>query len=403
MVIVSTLFFIFLLTFLLFICSLIFLVYPVQAQIIINEVYPNPFSDETEWIELFNSSTQSVGISGYSLEDKLSSPKTIYSFEELILDPNQYLLASVSGQLNNSGDGVVLKNNLGIVIDEMDYQSSTQGLSWLLESNTDQFILDNPSPLAINQIVVASPSPIPSPSPVVSPSPSLSTMTEDLASKLELTSVMTCPDSSAEWFELKNISTSSLVDSLYLTDAQGNVFNFGIDILAGQKQRYYLERHILNNSGDTFTLVQNPDNILFSYDLPSCKEKGIEFNFENGLLVETTTSEEDVDDQENLTGEVLGVSDQNKETLIDKEIKQQALFKVPSSYLEKINLLTSSQISEDFENDINRKNGTLEDQSNLNKRFLFSITLIIFGGIILSFLGIMYFYARDWFKDKIVA
>jgi hypothetical protein len=69
---------------------LFILVIPVQAEVVINEVYPNPLSGESEWIELFNDSTASTSLEGWVLEDKLSSSKVIYSLDNVTLLTDDY-------------------------------------------------------------------------------------------------------------------------------------------------------------------------------------------------------------------------------------------------------------------------------------------------------------------------
>jgi hypothetical protein len=363
------------------------LVRPVQAQVLINEVYPNPLSGETEWVEILNTSTLSASLEGWVLEDKLSSSKVIYTFDDILLSFNQYYLASISGQLNNGGDGVVLKNSFGEVVTEMDFLNSTSAMSWALQ-NDGSYILDNPSPLRINEEEIEV---------ISSPTPSPTIILEDLSDKLELVSVMSCPDNSAEWFELKNTTDHSLAQSLYLIDAQNNRHVFEIDILPSQEQRFYIDRHILNNSGDSFTLVQEVDNILFSYKLPACKKKDIEFHFINGLLTQLTRTEGGLDqEKDDSLSKVLGTSSED-EMLLEKEVKKKNTFQIPSSYIGKVQFQPIFEASSEA---LIIENEVFDEVVNEEDHALLSVTLVIFGGIILSFLGIMYFYGNDWIKDK---
>lgn len=398
--------FIFLLLFLFLLTSVFLFIFvsPVQAKVLINEVYPNPISGESEWVELFNDSTISASLDGWVLEDKLSSSKVIYSFNDISLLSNQYYLASISGQLNNNGDGVILKNNLGEVIDQMDYSTSSQGLSWAKQADVG-YILSNPSPLGSNQ-VVADPSPITSLSPTSiifpQPSPSLSPIFKDLTGKLELVKLMSCPENSNEWFELKNISDNDLVGELLLSDSQNNKFNFELNLSANQSFRYYLNRHILNNSGDTLTIIQKPDISLFSYNIPACKEKNIEFILQNGQLIQIIGgSALQADSKVNFDqGKILGVTDESLETekiFGEEKVKQ---FQVPFSYLSKINLLSTEEASQQASSEamiLDNKEAYLEEDNDNSS--LYSVIFIISGGIILSFLGIMYFYGKDWFEN----
>jgi hypothetical protein len=308
--------------------------------------------------------------------------------------------------LNNSGDGVFLINNLEEIIDQMDYSTSTQGLSWVRQIDSG-YILSNPSLLESNQIIV-DPSPIPSispsPTPIVSPvtSPSPSPIISDLKGKLKLIKLMSCPENSYEWFELENISEDDLVGELFLSDSQGNKFEFELSLPSQKSSRHYLDRHILNNSGDTLTIVQKPNISLFSYDIPACEEKNLEFILNNNQLSQNIRSnivEGDFEVNYNQV-KVLGVTSDNlqtKEILQTEEIKQ---FQVPFSYISKINLLSSKDIRQQASSEANINSNLEEDTDN---SFLHSVIFIISGGIILSFLGIMYFYGKDWFKNNTMA
>ncbi|MDH5533198.1 MAG: lamin tail domain-containing protein [Candidatus Pacebacteria bacterium] len=396
--------------FIIFISLLFIFAIPVEAKVVINEVYPNPLSGETEWVELFNDSTISANLEGWVLEDKLSSPKVIYSFDVINFLPNQLFLASVSGQLNNSGDGVVLKNDLDETVDQMDYFTSTQGLSWSRQLDSE-FILSSPSPLEPHEIILdPSPTPSfpPSPTPVSSPviSPLPSPIIADLRGKLELVKLMSCPENSDEWFELKNTSEDYLQGDLILFDSQNNKFSFELNLPAQQSNRYYLDRHILNNSGDTLTLIQKPDIQLFSYDIALCDEKNLEFVLQNGKLRQNIEnnilrSESQINSEQ---GKILGDSSDVSQTIKIPQSEQLKRFRVPLSYIDKIKFLSSVGDTQYATSEAKVKK-KIEDyaEEDSDNRSLHSVILIISGGIILSFLGIMYFYGKDWFKNHLMA
>jgi Lamin Tail Domain len=91
---------------------------PVQAEVIMTEVYPAP-SDGFEWVELCNSGTESIALFNYVLLD--SSGKKL-SIPQIELVPQQYILATSSGVLNNTGDTVYLQKN-GLTIESMNYDT----------------------------------------------------------------------------------------------------------------------------------------------------------------------------------------------------------------------------------------------------------------------------------------
>ncbi|MBU0579520.1 lamin tail domain-containing protein [Patescibacteria group bacterium] len=138
-------------------------------KIIINEVYPAP-SEGSEWIELFNPTAETIVLENWTVFDQLSSPTCIFTFTTQEIKPNKFLVIELpSAKLNNSADGVTLKNSLGEIINEMQFSSSEAGMSWS-RNQTGEFELTQPSKGAVN--IFPSPSPSPSPQPSSSPSPS---------------------------------------------------------------------------------------------------------------------------------------------------------------------------------------------------------------------------------------
>jgi len=376
----------------------LFLTAPLQAQVIINEVYPNPFVGENEWVELVNVGTSSVDLSDWFIQDKLSTAKNIFHFDNIILLSNHYLIASFSGQLNNSGDGVSLFDSGLNLISSMDYQASTQGLSWSYNIQLDAYYLVEPTLNLANiftniaEEADQSEAEITSQTDVaeVSPSPITQKIAENLYGKLSLVSVMTCPENSSEWFELENISDHFLSEELRLIDEQDNSFLFSINLSAGQINRYYLDRYILNNSGDKISFIQGTDNILLSYQLPECKEKNKEFIFSNGQIKQTTS-------HLNNDQQVLGVTSDDKQREVqDNLIKAEDQLEVNKSYLRNLQLDIKKDRQASEEAEVNLDNSPLEIKRSLP---IFTI-LLIFAGIIFAFLGIMYLYGTEKSQDN---
>jgi hypothetical protein len=365
---------------------------PIQAQVIINEVYPNPFAGEDEWVELVNVGTSSVDLSDWVIQDKLSTAKNIFHFDNIILQSNHYLIASFSGQLNNSGDGVSLFDSGLNLISSVNYQSSTQGLSWSYDIQLDDYFLVEPTLNLANLLLdeVEESDAGTNNQAEASPSPIIQEVSENLVGKISLVSVMTCPENSSEWFELENISDHFLSEELRLIDEQDNSFLFSINLSAGQINRYYLDRHILNNSGDKISFIQGTDNILLSYQLPECKEKNKEFIFLNGQIKQ-------ISDQLNDDQQVLGATsdDKQSEVLNDLTVSDQQ-FEISKSYLRNLQLDIKKNPQASLEAEVNLDNSPLEIKRSLP---IFTILLIL-TGIIFAFLGIMYLYGTEKSQDN---
>lgn len=110
---------------------------------VVNEIMYMPESPEPEWVEICNSSSDSVNIKGWTLSDIYSSPQkvTITKKDEYI-QPGSFLVISRDSliysvhksipskviycslpPLNNDKDGIVLKDAMGGVIDSVTYIS----------------------------------------------------------------------------------------------------------------------------------------------------------------------------------------------------------------------------------------------------------------------------------------
>lgn len=89
-----------------------------SANIIINEFVSDPVSGENEWIELYNISTSTVDLTGWTLHDgntDISSPTST-------IEANGFVVITLSSsKLNNSGDVIILKNTEEEIIDQVSY------------------------------------------------------------------------------------------------------------------------------------------------------------------------------------------------------------------------------------------------------------------------------------------
>jgi len=277
-----------------FLCLWLVFFHPalVGAQLRLNEIYPNPLTLETEWIELYNDSSQSANLAGFKLEDQLSSPHVIFTFGEVFLSGGQWMVATVSGQLNNSGDGVVLKNPVGEVVDVMTYASSAASLSWNYRGSGDYY-LGQPSAGLVNlppptPLPAPTPSSTPSPAPAPSPSPNAAATTFNSGVGLDLLEVATCPISGLEWLKWHNSTAQTKVLTVGVRDLQNNSLNLNLELGPGSEQVTTLSRHIFNNSGDEIFLYLG-ENLWRHYALPECEVLGTVFDLETGVALAVST------------------------------------------------------------------------------------------------------------------
>ena len=105
---------------------------PPITQIVINELYANAASGQTEWIELYNPTSQTIDISGAWIDDiggGGGAPKLIPN--STTIAAGGYWTLDTSNFFNNGGDDARLLMPDGTtVIDSFSYGSSAKNKSW---------------------------------------------------------------------------------------------------------------------------------------------------------------------------------------------------------------------------------------------------------------------------------
>lgn len=157
------------------------LVTPARAQVVISEVYPAPTSDEKEWIELYNTSEESVDISGWKLFEHFSSRNELIlfnldNFENTNIEAKSFFVFELpSNKLNNSEEKISLENSDNEEVSSLHFSNSESQKSFsylFLDQNIIGEVLEisNPTRGIINQIILIN-TPTPTPEPTETPTP----------------------------------------------------------------------------------------------------------------------------------------------------------------------------------------------------------------------------------------
>jgi|GEM_PF-3581170 len=108
-----------------------------QANVLINEIMYNPAGDDDfEWVELYNSDSNSVPLNGWKFTDGIkftfNSEHDIPGNGYLVIarDPAAFTSAyphvecagDYKGKLSNKGEKIILKNSVGQIVDEVEYK-----------------------------------------------------------------------------------------------------------------------------------------------------------------------------------------------------------------------------------------------------------------------------------------
>jgi PKD repeat protein len=94
------------------------------GSLLINEFVADPDDGGNEWIELFNSTPNTINLSDWTIED---GGETVTKLSGSILSLNFYVIEKPKGILNNSGDIIILKDPSGLIIDDVVYGDWSDG------------------------------------------------------------------------------------------------------------------------------------------------------------------------------------------------------------------------------------------------------------------------------------
>jgi len=89
------------------------------GALVINEFVCDPVSGEDEWIELYNTSSETVSLTGMIIQDATERSTSLPEGE---LTPGTYhVIVKPKGQLNNGGDTITLFDAQGTILDSLTY------------------------------------------------------------------------------------------------------------------------------------------------------------------------------------------------------------------------------------------------------------------------------------------
>jgi len=94
------------------------------ADILINEIVSDPSDGDSEWVELFNNTSQNIDLTDWFIKEG-SGAKTI--LEGSLLTGDYFVIETPKGNLNNSGDEVLLFSPLNKLINKVVYGDWNDG------------------------------------------------------------------------------------------------------------------------------------------------------------------------------------------------------------------------------------------------------------------------------------
>lgn len=276
------------------------------SDIVINEIFP---AGTDEWLELYNNSSSTIDLSGWLLLDRFGSGWSTTTLSGEITAKGYFVIYSVAGKLNNSGDSLILRSPDGLTIDTADYGdfSSKDDQSWArLHDGADtdsasDFAMTIALTKASANVITAKVSGNSGGSGYVAPkaviaiaTTTVSTTSDKIATdyfgKILLSELVPNPVGSDdfEFIELYNTSTSTIdVAKFVLMDASGNKHIIkssdasSTQISSGGYMALYRDKTgiALNNTGvESASLLASDLTELDSVEYVAEKTEGVSFS-----------------------------------------------------------------------------------------------------------------------------
>lgn len=251
-------------------------VIPVGA-VVVNEVFPNPEGSdvETEFIELYNTTSNEIDLNGYKIADGATSFSLTQKIEPLSFLTLYRKVTHIS--LNNSGEEVVKLLSGTTIVDEMEFESEFEGQSLNRTENNEKKWSRTITPNAKNIISVVSESSeikndeekSTSTKKIVSNNVS-STNEKEIAQYLQITEIFPAPEkSNDEFIELYNLSSSTLDISRFQVDDEdggSRPYTFPEDTEIGSHQFFAVKKtdsHLsLNNTEDSARFLSPTGEVM---------------------------------------------------------------------------------------------------------------------------------------------
>jgi len=264
------------------------------GDLVVNEVLPAPSSGNNEWVELFNNTSEAISLTGWTLLNKEGSNFTTTTLSGEIAPDEFLIIEDINGNLNNSGDTVILKDSTGQIIDQIVYGdfSSCSNCAWArlsdgVDSDNDaaDFAATITSTKNAPNIITAKPVSSQSSGGSVNDTikttekpttTSTSSTTSKTTAKIikKITEIIVnevYPNPTAgedEFIELKNLSNQSFdVSGLIIKDASGKKFQIAANTPPVASQGLLvINRHTssiaLNNSGRETVAIYDGEQVI---------------------------------------------------------------------------------------------------------------------------------------------
>ncbi|MFA4833968.1 MAG: lamin tail domain-containing protein [Patescibacteria group bacterium] len=97
------------------------------GDVVINEFVSDPADEEVEWIELYNATSKEIDLASWTVEEGSGAKTNLAGILAGSGKEKFFIIAKPKGNLNNSGDIIILRTGNGVLIDQMAYGNWDDG------------------------------------------------------------------------------------------------------------------------------------------------------------------------------------------------------------------------------------------------------------------------------------
>jgi len=232
-------------------------------DVILSQVLPNPVGDDTEseWIELENTSSNTILLNGWTLSDAFGSTST-FSLDGISIPAHAFLTLyrpDTGIVLNNDAEKVILKDPYGNSVETAVMSKSPEGKAFAFKDGIWQWMdpvahADTSSYQTPTPVSVQTPTPTSTPVPTSNSTPQ---PTQKPKQTLVINEVVAC-GSSPEWVEVKNLSDNALtLEGWSLSSNKVSMLKLdGVHVDAHGLYTAWLPGYYLKNTEDTVKLLE---------------------------------------------------------------------------------------------------------------------------------------------------
>lgn len=307
-----------------------------SGDVLISEFIADPDEDESEWIELYNTTANDITLDNWTIADAKDTRTTLSGTLSAF---NFFIINSPKGKLNNSGDAIILRDNKEILIDQVSYgdfddgnindnaptTSAPNAIARRTEyynsfNNIEDFqITSTPTRGAANAISINE----------NEKSPTSKTVVPEKTSKLLISEILPDPletDYENEFIELYNSDKNEIDLSLFsLENKNGQKFSLPTLVLPANSFITFYRKDtglVLNNKNETVKLINQKND----QTLQSVTYKNAPLNSSYNLEIATSTIGKNWTWEKNLTpGAINKITPINQGPIIDWQLPEQAL------------------------------------------------------------------------------